>query len=82
MKKIEKIVLPGIYDDEFYKKRTNRTECFLGVDAKQQQISQDKLSNSVVGIAGAGGIGGMLAMQLIRLGVRHIKLADPDVFDI
>lgn len=81
MTTVEKIILPGVYDDAFYKKRTNRTGCFLGVDAEQQSRSQELISNAVIGIAGAGGIGGMLAMQMIRLGVRHIKLADPDVFD-
>lgn len=43
---------------------------------------QAKLNNSTVAIAGAGGDGGMLAVQLARLGVGHLKLADPDPFEI
>ena len=43
---------------------------------------QDMLRNSSVAIAGAGGDGGMLAIQLARLGVGEMKLADPDPFEI
>jgi len=42
---------------------------------------QAKLNDSTVAIAGAGGDGGMLAVQLARLGVGHLKLADPDPFE-
>ena len=69
------------FDEKFYNDRTNRNGCFLGVDKAQQELSQLKLRNSVVGIAGCGGIGGLLAMTLARLGVGHIKLADPDSFE-
>lgn len=40
------------------------------------------LGRSVVAIAGAGGDGGELAVQLARLGVGEIRLADPDEFEI
>lgn len=43
---------------------------------------QDLLHKSTVAIAGAGGDGGMLAIQLARLGVQAFKLADPDPFEI
>lgn len=43
---------------------------------------QDILGRSAVAIAGAGGDGGMLAVQLARLGVGEIRLADPDPFEI
>ena len=69
------------YDDAFYWDRVNRNGCFLGVDQEQQRASQEKLRDSVVGIAGCGGIGGLLAMTLARLGVCHLKLADPDSFE-
>jgi tRNA threonylcarbamoyladenosine dehydratase len=46
------------------------------------EAEQDRLHNSVVAIAGAGGDGGMLAVQLARLGVGEIRLADPDPFEI
>ena len=58
--------------------RVMRNSCFLGVDEKQQKISQEKLANSVVGVGGAGGLGGYLAVQLARVGVKHIKIGDPD----
>jgi len=45
-------------------------------DAEQQ-----KLIDSTVAIAGAGGDGGALAIQLARLGVGKIRLADPDTFE-
>ncbi|MBA3757442.1 ThiF family adenylyltransferase [Candidatus Saccharibacteria bacterium] len=43
---------------------------------------QDKLQSSSIAIAGAGGDGGMLAVQLARLGIGEIRLADPDPFEI
>lgn len=42
----------------------------------------EKLRDAVVGIAGTGGIGGALAARLVRMGVRNLKLADPDSFDV
>ncbi len=45
-------------------------------------VEQAKLENSRVAIAGAGGDGGMLAVQLARMGVGEIRLADPDPFEI
>lgn len=42
---------------------------------------QQKLNDSVVAIAGAGGDGGMLALQLARMGVGELRLADPDPFE-
>ena len=42
---------------------------------------QSKIQNSVVSIAGVGGDGGLLAVQLARMGVGEIRLADPDPFE-
>ena len=42
---------------------------------------QEVLNNATVAIAGAGGDGGMLAIQLARLGVGNFRLADPDPFE-
>lgn len=42
---------------------------------------QERINNSVVAIAGAGGDGGLLALQFARLGVGEIRLADPDPFE-
>ena len=40
---------------------------------------QETLANLKVAIAGCGGVGSAVAEQLIRLGVRHFLLVDPDV---
>ena len=32
-------------------------------------------------MGGAGGLGGYLAVQLARVGVKHIKIGDPDHFE-
>lgn len=69
-------------DDSFFVERTSRTRVFLGINAKQADQAQEKLRNTTVGVAGAGGIGGAMAMRLARLGVGKIKIADPDTFDI
>lgn len=42
---------------------------------------QEKLNQSTIAIAGAGGDGGMLAIQLARMGVGNLRLADPDPFE-
>lgn len=36
---------------------------------------------STVAIAGVGGVGGLLAERLIRLGIGHLKITDPGVFE-
>lgn len=47
------------------------------ITSEEQRV----LINSTVAIAGAGGDGGMLAVQLARMGVGNFKLADPDPFE-
>jgi molybdopterin/thiamine biosynthesis adenylyltransferase len=71
----------GTLDKAIYDERVSRAEVFLGRTPEEQKRSQELLANSVVGIAGTGGIGGAMAMRLARLGVRHLKLADPQGFD-
>jgi molybdopterin/thiamine biosynthesis adenylyltransferase len=73
--------LDGIYNDVRYWERVNRSLCWLGEGDPAQREAQLKLSNATVGIAGCGGIGGALVARLARLGVRHLKIADPDTFD-
>lgn len=58
------------------KKAFERNLGFLSVE------EQDTLHGSKIAIAGAGGDGGSLAVQLARLGVGEIRLADPDPFEI
>jgi molybdopterin/thiamine biosynthesis adenylyltransferase len=42
---------------------------------------QDILSKSTISIAGVGGVGGLAAERLIRLGVGHLKITDPGYFE-
>jgi len=82
MKEPKVITLEGSYDEKSYRERVSRNQCMLGVDSKQQEESQTKLSDAVVGVAGMGGLGSHLALQLARLGVRHFKVADLDHYDL
>lgn len=63
-------------DDAYYRERTDRN---LGWITNEEQ---DMLRAAVVGIAGCGGMGGFVAAQLLRLGVREVRIADSEVFDI
>jgi molybdopterin/thiamine biosynthesis adenylyltransferase len=45
------------------------------------ESEQDKLQRSTIAIAGMGGVGGLLAERLIRLGVGQLKIADLGVFE-
>ncbi|OCG14916.1 hypothetical protein A9G24_06115 [Gilliamella sp. App6-5] len=76
-----KTLLKAKFDKDIYRKRINRTIPFLGVDEAAQESAQQKLSQMTIGIAGAGGIGGAMAVRLARFGVKKIKIADPDTFD-
>jgi molybdopterin/thiamine biosynthesis adenylyltransferase len=41
------------------------------------EAEQDKLRKSTIAIAGVGGVGGLAAERLIRLGVGRLKITDP-----
>lgn len=70
------------FDEQFYWERVNRSLGWLGkTDAEQRRV-QEAIKHLTIGLAGCGGIGGMAASRLGRLGVGKIKLADPDTFDI
>ena len=70
------------FDNAMYWERVNRSLGWLGSTEEEQVQRQKKLRDAVVGIAGTGGIGGALATRLVRMGVRNLKLADPDSFDV
>lgn len=72
----------GEYDEHFYSERVNRNLGWLGDTPEQQWARQEKLRDCVIGIAGTGGIGGSSALRLVRMGVRNLKLADSDSFDV
>lgn len=42
---------------------------------------QEMLKSKTVSIAGCGGMGGLVATGLLRLGIGEIRLADPETFD-
>jgi molybdopterin/thiamine biosynthesis adenylyltransferase len=73
--------LAGRVNKSFSINRLHRTVPFLGRTEREQNDAQEILSNSTIGIAGAGGIGGAMAVRLARFGVKKIKIADPQVFD-
>lgn len=75
------IRLEGKYDSKIYSERVNRSQAWLGYSEEEQLQAQRLISEATVAVAGCGGIGGAVAMRLARLGVRHIKVADPDTFD-
>ena len=45
------------------------------------ESEQQKLKQSTVAISGVGGVGGLLAERLIRLGVGRLKITDPGTFE-
>ncbi len=45
------------------------------------EAEQERLKKSTIAVAGMGGVGGMLAERLIRLGVGNIKIADMETFE-
>lgn len=45
------------------------------------QDTMEKLTNSRVAIAGVGGVGSIAIELLVRTGIGHIKIADPDCYE-
>ncbi|MGE0763536.1 MAG: ThiF family adenylyltransferase [Bdellovibrionales bacterium] len=64
------------FDKATYLERTRRNRYWLGSEEGQM-----RLQNLRVGIAGLGGMGSNIAEILVRLGVGHIKIADPDTIE-
>jgi hypothetical protein len=69
------------YDEDFYWERVKRNLGWLGNTETEQRERQARLRDAVIGVAGCGGIGGATAERLVRMGVRNLKLADPDTFE-
>ncbi|MGO4430717.1 ThiF family adenylyltransferase, partial [Streptomyces sp. MCAF7] len=78
----DRLTYRGTYDEKFYWERVDRNLGWLGNTPEEQRARQEKLRDSVIGIVGTGGIGGAVAMRLARMGVRNLKLADPDIFEL
>lgn len=60
----------------FYKQMVERN---IGVVTADEQ---ERLHKTCIAVAGCGGMGGLSAEQLVRLGVGHVKIADFDNFAI
>jgi len=61
--------------DTYYRMRTDRNLGWI-TPAEQQ-----RLRGATIGIAGCGGMGGMLGSIFVRLGVGEIRISDCEVFD-
>jgi molybdopterin/thiamine biosynthesis adenylyltransferase len=69
-------LVPVNPDLSYYHERTDRN---IGwITPEEQEI----LHSSVVGIAGAGGMGGLLAATLVRAGVGEVRISDTEAFDV
>lgn len=61
--------------DEQYRRIFSRN---IGVFTEAEQ---EKLSQTTIAIAGLGGVGGLLAERLVRLGVGGLKITDPGTYE-
>ena len=61
--------------DDLYKSIFSRNLGFF------TESEQEKIRRSAIGIAGMGGVGGLLAERLTRLGIGHLKILDPETFE-
>ncbi len=62
---------------EYYQEMIDRN---IGVITKSEQLRLKE--KSTIAIAGCGGMGGLTAELLVRMGVGHIKIADFDKFEV
>ena len=64
-------------NEKWYWERTARNHFWVGGKEGQRKISELKIA-----VAGLGGMGAHIAELLVRAGVRHIRISDPDTVDI
>src|SRR5579885_1466985 len=69
-------VLKAEFNRKAYEERTCRNHFWIGGPEGQEAIR--KLS---IGVAGMGGMGANIANHLVRLGVGHLRIADPDTIE-
>lgn len=69
-------LLPKNPVEEYYWERTDRNIGWI------TRAEQELLRSSIVGIAGTGGMGGLIAQALVRMGVGEIRMADCERFDV
>ncbi len=63
-------------EEEFYEKLWFRSSMIFTDEEKQ------KIQNVKIGVIGVGGTGGIASEQLVRGGVKHLTLVDPDIFEL
>lgn len=69
-------VFEAKFNLEAYMERTKRNHYWIG-----GQPNQMRLRDLKVGVAGLGGMGSHIAEHLARLGVGHLRIADPDTIE-
>lgn len=70
-------IMPPVREDAaYYRERTDRN---IGWISREEQ---DSMREKTVGIAGCGGMGGLVAQILLRIGIGTLKIADCEVFDV
>jgi len=73
---------PAHYDEKFYRERTNRNNGFIVEEERKRIREQECIRNVTVGIAGNGGMGGLLGSVFARAGYGGLCFADCETFDI
>ena len=69
-------LLPNDPDPTYYKERTDRN---IGWITKEEQ---EMLHGKTIGIAGCGGMGGLIASTFVRAGIGEVRIADCEEFDV
>lgn len=72
---MQHMVFEPVFDQKFYEARTDRN---IGWITREEQ---EYLYRCKVGVAGTGGMGGLIASILARLGIGALVIADNQVFD-
>jgi molybdopterin/thiamine biosynthesis adenylyltransferase len=71
--------------NEAARKGMNETELYNAIWDRSRLLFTDedraKLKAATVSLNGLGGIGGIIVEELVRSGIGHLKLSDPDVFE-
>lgn len=66
----------GRFDPQRYQDRTCRNHFWIGGAQGQEELRKLR-----VGVAGLGGMGANIANHLVRLGIGHLRIADPDTIE-
>ena len=64
------------FDPKGYQDRTCRNHFWIGGAQGQEELRKLR-----IGVAGMGGMGANIANHLVRLGVGHLRIADPDTIE-